>query len=80
MLAVPGLHDVAHEIEHMPIGWVLVAIGLEVLSCIGYVVIFLRLRSRTDHASERASHSASWPLARRWRSAAPAASRSAPGC
>jgi uncharacterized membrane protein YbhN (UPF0104 family) len=40
-LAVPGLHDVAHQIEHMPIGWVLVAIGFEVLSCVGYVVCFL---------------------------------------
>ncbi len=40
-LAVPGLHDVAHQIEHMPIGWVLVAIGLEVMSCVCYVICFL---------------------------------------
>ena len=45
-LAVPGLHDVAHQIEHMGIGWVLVAIGLEVLSCVGYVVIFLLVFDR----------------------------------
>ncbi len=46
MLAVPSLHDVAHAILHMAIGWVLVAIGLEVLSCVGYVVCFLLVFDR----------------------------------
>lgn len=47
LLAVPSLHDVAHAILHMPIGWVLIAIGLEVLSCVGYVVCFLYVFDRT---------------------------------
>jgi uncharacterized membrane protein YbhN (UPF0104 family) len=45
-LAVPSLHDVAHSILHMGIGWLLIAIFLEVLSCVGYVVIFLMVFSR----------------------------------
>src|SRR5579875_1863837 len=47
MLAVPSLHDVAHSILHMPIGWILAAIGLEVLSCVGYIVCFLLVFDRT---------------------------------
>ena len=46
LLAVPSLHDVAHNILRMGIGWVLIAIGLEILSCVGYVVIFLMIFSR----------------------------------
>ncbi|MDE3131478.1 MAG: hypothetical protein KGL16_10020, partial [Acidobacteriota bacterium] len=46
-LAVPGLHDVAHNILRMGIGWVLAAIGLEVLSCVGYVICFLLVFSST---------------------------------
>jgi uncharacterized membrane protein YbhN (UPF0104 family) len=46
-LAVPSLHDVEHHILRMGIGWVLVAIGLEVLSCVGYVVVFLLVFDRT---------------------------------
>jgi uncharacterized membrane protein YbhN (UPF0104 family) len=45
-LAVPGLHDVAHDILRMGIGWVLLAIGLEILSCVGYIVIFLLVFDR----------------------------------
>jgi uncharacterized membrane protein YbhN (UPF0104 family) len=45
-LAVPSLHDVAHNILRMGIGWVLIAIGLEILSCVGYVVIFLMVFRR----------------------------------
>jgi uncharacterized membrane protein YbhN (UPF0104 family) len=45
-LAVPSLHDVAHKILRMGIGWVLIAIGLEILSCVGYVVIFLMVFRR----------------------------------
>ncbi len=43
LLAVPGLHDVAHQVLAMPIGWVILAIALEVLSCMGYVVAFLQV-------------------------------------
>jgi uncharacterized membrane protein YbhN (UPF0104 family) len=46
LLAVPSLHDVAHNILRMGIGWVLIAIGLEILSCVGYVVIFLMIFAR----------------------------------
>ncbi len=46
LLAVPGLHDVGHQVLHMPIGWVLVAVGLEVLSCVGYVIAFLQVFER----------------------------------
>jgi uncharacterized membrane protein YbhN (UPF0104 family) len=45
-LAVPSLHDVAHKILRMGIGWVLIAIALEILSCVGYVVIFLMIFRR----------------------------------
>jgi len=47
LLAVPGLHRVGHEIEHMPLGWVFVAIALEVLSCFGYVGAFLQVFDRS---------------------------------
>lgn len=47
LLAVPSLHDVAHHILHMGIGWVLIALGLEVLSCVGYVICFLMVFDRT---------------------------------
>lgn len=47
MLAVPSLHDVERNILRMPIGWVLIAIGLEVLSCVGYIVVFLLVFDRT---------------------------------
>ena len=46
MLAVPSLHDVAHHILRMGIGWVLIAIGLEIMSCVGYVVVFLLVFDR----------------------------------
>jgi uncharacterized membrane protein YbhN (UPF0104 family) len=45
-LAVPSLHDVAHQVLHMPPGWVALAIGLELLSCVGYVVCFLQVFDR----------------------------------
>jgi uncharacterized membrane protein YbhN (UPF0104 family) len=40
-LAVPSLHGVAHTVEHMSSGYVLLGVMLEVLSCVGYVVAFL---------------------------------------
>jgi uncharacterized membrane protein YbhN (UPF0104 family) len=46
VLAVPGLHDVGQEVVHMPIGWVILAVGLEVLSCVGYIICFLQVFDR----------------------------------
>ena len=40
LLAVPPLHGVARQIEHMHLGWVVAAAGLELASCLGFVVIF----------------------------------------
>jgi uncharacterized membrane protein YbhN (UPF0104 family) len=46
LLAVPGLHGVAHDVSDMRVSWLLVAVGLEILSCIGYVVAFLQVFER----------------------------------
>lgn len=46
LLAVPGLHGVAHEITSMPPGWVALAIGMEAMSCVGYVIAFLQVFER----------------------------------
>jgi uncharacterized membrane protein YbhN (UPF0104 family) len=46
LLAVPGLHGVAHEVSHMKLGWVLAGVGLEILSCVGYVIAFLQVFER----------------------------------
>lgn len=46
LLAVPGLHSVQREVTRMPLGWVLAAIGLEALSCLGYVLAFLQVFER----------------------------------
>ena len=46
LLAVPGLHQVAHQIGRMAIGWLVVAIMLEALSCVGYIVAFLQVFER----------------------------------
>ena len=40
LLAVPPLHGVARQIAHMHLGWVVAAAGLELASCLGFVVIF----------------------------------------
>lgn len=40
LLAVPGLRGAAEDITDANLGWVLSGIGLEVLSCLGYVVLF----------------------------------------
>jgi uncharacterized membrane protein YbhN (UPF0104 family) len=40
LLAVPGLHSAAERISHAHLWWVAAGIGLEVLSCAGYVVLF----------------------------------------
>ncbi|HEX3830676.1 MAG TPA: lysylphosphatidylglycerol synthase transmembrane domain-containing protein [Solirubrobacteraceae bacterium] len=46
LLAVPGLHGVAHQVSHMKLGWLLAGVGLEILSCIGYVIAFLQVFER----------------------------------
>lgn len=46
LLAVPGLHGVAHTVTHMRTGWVLAAVGFEILSCLGYVLAFLQVFER----------------------------------
>lgn len=46
LLAVPGLHGVTHTVAHMRLGWISVAIALEVLSCVGYVLAFLQVFAR----------------------------------
>jgi uncharacterized membrane protein YbhN (UPF0104 family) len=40
LVAVPGLRSAAEQITDANLGWVVSAIGLEVLSCLGYVVLF----------------------------------------
>jgi uncharacterized membrane protein YbhN (UPF0104 family) len=40
LLAVPPLRGVERQIEHMHLGWVIAAAGLELASCLGFVVIF----------------------------------------
>src|SRR5437762_7313426 len=46
LLAVPGLHGVARAVGHMSIGWLLIAVGFEILSCLGYVLAFLQVFER----------------------------------
>ncbi len=40
LLAVPGLRSAGKEITHANVGWVLIGIVLELLSCAGYVMLF----------------------------------------
>ncbi len=40
LLAVPGLHEIEQRISHASSLWVAAAVGLELLSCAGYVVLF----------------------------------------
>jgi uncharacterized membrane protein YbhN (UPF0104 family) len=40
LLAVPPLRGVAHQISRMSLGWIAVALVLEIASCAAYVVIF----------------------------------------
>ncbi len=46
LLAIPGLHGVARDVTHMQASWLAVAIVLEVLSCLGYVLAFLQVFDR----------------------------------
>jgi uncharacterized membrane protein YbhN (UPF0104 family) len=46
LLAVPGLHGVADQVADMHVGWVVLAVVLEILSCVGYVIAFLQVFDR----------------------------------
>jgi uncharacterized membrane protein YbhN (UPF0104 family) len=46
LLAVPGLHGVADAVADMGAGWLVVAVLLEILSCLGYVLAFLQVFDR----------------------------------
>src|SRR5258706_14913084 len=46
VLAVPGLHGIGRAVTEMQTGWLVVAVILEVLSCLGYVVAFLQVFER----------------------------------
>jgi len=46
LLAVPGLHGVLDAVGDMSPGWLAAALIFELLSCLGYVVIFLRVFDR----------------------------------
>ncbi|MHB1539676.1 MAG: lysylphosphatidylglycerol synthase transmembrane domain-containing protein, partial [Solirubrobacteraceae bacterium] len=46
LFAVPSLRTVLDRITDAQIGWILAAAGLEVLSCVGYVVLFVFLFER----------------------------------
>jgi len=40
LLAIPGLHEAADRIADANVPWTLAAVALEVLSCLGYVLLF----------------------------------------
>ena len=40
LLGVPGLRAAARQIEHANLAWVLAGVLLELLSCLGYVILF----------------------------------------
>ncbi len=46
LLAIPGLHGVAHALRSMNTAWLVVAVALETLSCLGYVLAFLQVFER----------------------------------
>jgi uncharacterized membrane protein YbhN (UPF0104 family) len=46
LLAIPGLKGVADQVTDMRVGWLVVAVVLEVLSCLGYVLAFLQVFDR----------------------------------
>jgi lysylphosphatidylglycerol synthase-like protein len=46
LLAVPGLHSVGRVVAHMQASWLAAAVGLEILSCLGYVLAFLQVFER----------------------------------
>ncbi|HST56022.1 MAG TPA: lysylphosphatidylglycerol synthase transmembrane domain-containing protein [Solirubrobacteraceae bacterium] len=56
LLGVPGLQSVTDRIEDANLAWVSVAVGLELLSCAGYVVLFELVFNNLDrHLTSRLS-------------------------
>ena len=53
LFTVPGLDPVLREIEGMSLGWVLVAAGLELASCLSFVVLFRMLFEIDDARDAR---------------------------
>ena len=47
LFAVPGLHGVGRVVTRMSAGWLAAAIVFQILSCVGYVLIFLLVFDRT---------------------------------
>lgn len=46
LLAVPGLRDVADRLSEVDPWWIVLAAALEVLSCVGYVLVFQQIFRR----------------------------------
>jgi len=46
LLGIPGLHGVEQAVARMSGGWIVAAVALEVLSCLGYVLAFLQVFDR----------------------------------
>jgi uncharacterized membrane protein YbhN (UPF0104 family) len=46
LAAVPGLKGVADEVTRMKPGWLVAAVGFEVLSCLSYVLAFMQVFDR----------------------------------
>ncbi|HUB75883.1 MAG TPA: hypothetical protein VL977_02445, partial [Solirubrobacteraceae bacterium] len=46
LIAVPGLHGVERVVTRMSPGWVAAACVFELISCSGYILIFLRIFDR----------------------------------
>ena len=79
LIAVPGLQGVAHTVTRMHKGWIVVAVVLELLSCLGYVLAFLQVFERAPIRFGSAWRCRSWPSTPLFRWAARAAQRSARG-
>jgi uncharacterized membrane protein YbhN (UPF0104 family) len=53
LAAVPGLHGVLGAVRHIKLGWVVAAVGLELASNIGFVVVFRLFFDRLDARDAR---------------------------
>jgi uncharacterized membrane protein YbhN (UPF0104 family) len=48
LIAVPGLHGVGRVVTQMNIWWLVAAIALQLLSCVGYILVFLGVFERVS--------------------------------
>ncbi len=46
LLAIPGLNGITHELQRANAWWIAVGVGLELLSCLSFVILFERVFSR----------------------------------